>query len=239
MEKQQPANASRIKCVPEQRRRAQSSHVDSITIDGLLTDLGYSSFGARSVARRVLEQARLTNPCKRNIHPRKLSVVRATLASRLRRTCGARQCLDAAVDDFRNLVTVERRDCETCGGRPTAAATQTLIRRLAAHGVKRLVVVGGSPESHTQLRKAFRGAPIRLDLVDGQRKLTRGQAWALADGADIVVIWGGTILSHAVSGKFGGGQRGKNVTVAKRGIEALVQSVVEHLSRAGARDVRD
>lgn len=114
------------------------------------------------------------------------------------------------------------------------SASATLLRlesRLHAAHAKRLVIVGGSPHAHAELKAAFRGSRVALCLIDGTRDQSSKRARALAEGADIVVIWASTPLRHSVSGQFARVQHQHNtIAVLRRSVAALVAAVEGHLA---------
>ncbi len=203
---------------------------DALPIPELLANLGFSSTDAGRAARRVLEENHLTNPGKRNIHPAKIARVRRVLEEKLFRTCGSPSC--ATLAGRREPVRVAGADCEVCGGRRINQALVRLGAEFQVARVRRVLVVGGSPATHTQLRSTLGQSSAAFDLIDGTRPPKTRRARALADGADLIVIWGNTILSHSVSNHFRAREFAeKTVTVSKRGVESLASEVIEHLEK--------
>ncbi len=218
-------------CIHTARKRPALP--DAVPIDQVLSQLGYSTPAARHRARRALEHAGLTNAGKSSIHPRKRPAIRALLRSRFFLACGSQECAADASRLTRDLIRVAPADCETCAGSPNARASSTLRSTFEALGLTRLLVVGGGPGTHEELR-AMAGHQIRVDVIDGSRRADSRRARALADNADVIAIWGSTILPHAVS-KFvtTAAYAPKSVTIARRGLPALVAGVAEHCRRRG------
>src|SRR5262249_57717632 len=78
---------------------------------------------------------------------------------------------------------------------------------------------------------------LELRLVDGTERRTVTQARLDLDWADLVLLWGGSELDHRVSTLYTGAPpalRRKLVHTSKRGIAALLESAVVHLSRHGS-----
>lgn len=204
---------------------------DAMPIDDLLEYLGFSSKPAQREARAVLDESGLTNPRKRYIHPRKREQVSALVESRFVRICGSERCIAAMAADPRRRVPVATRDCGVCRGRRTLGAARRLLWCLSAAAINRLLIVGGSPATHAELRAAFTRSAVTLDVIDGAHPPKAGRALALVEGADIVVVWASTVLPHSVSTLFvRPNQRQKTVTVSRRGIEALADAIEKHLA---------
>lgn len=153
---------------------------DVIGIDALLAELGYAETGAHLEARHAIEAAGLTNPRKRNILRTKREAVESALAERLALVCGDARCLKLAAADTRPHVRVQRPACQFCGGRPTPTAVREMAAALVDNGRPRLLVVGGSPQSHAELRRLLVGTPVDLRLVEGTVAVSekRADAWA-------------------------------------------------------------
>jgi len=125
-----------------------------------------------------------------------------------------------------------------CGGSRNERALAELVEACEAAGIRRLVVVGGSPEVRRELG-ALRDR-IELRLVDGTERRTRPEAQRDLDWADLVVIGGSSELAHKVSNLY---TRDSGptpvVTASRRGVEAIVAAVVEHVRRrAGSVNCR-
>jgi len=107
--------------------------------------------------------------------------------------------------------------------RQAAFAVASACRGL---GVQRLAIVGGTPSYHSRLRELF-GDAIALRLVDGAERRTQKQARGDIDWADLVIIWGGTILDHSTSQHY----KGDSVTtIAHRGLAGMLRTLADELS---------
>ena len=214
--------------------RANSRGGDT-PIDDFLRGHGYNTPEARQRARAALEAAELTNPRKKNIAAYKLNDAERALAAALVRVCG-----DACVRLARSMRT-ERREpvivtgatCEVCGGSNNRRASITCAALLKRKKVKRVLVVGGTPNQHQELRDLFDGDGITLEFVDGtNRSHTQRDAIANMRRSDLVVIWGPTPLRHAVSEHYTNRNSRETVpnvrivTIPKRGIEALCNEII-------------
>lgn len=198
----------------------------------LLDELGYRAPGAQAAAVEVLAGAGLTNPRKTKIAAAKRDRCRAVLAAALVRLC--ERCLPGPDGDERRRVPVaEPTECELCEGSNNKLAVDRAISAFRRRGLRRLVVVGGSPSVHQELRALWPG-DLELRIVDGRdRRQDRALARANVEWADVVIVWGSTVLDHRVStlytGQEGDGRR-KVIAVGRRGVEALAEGVVRHLS---------
>lgn len=102
-------------------------------------------------------------------------------------------------------------------------AALALAETCQGAGVARLVVVGGSPKYHQQLQGLL-GEALSLRLIDGQERRILKQARADVEWADVVLIWGGTLLDHKLSALY----QGKHVrVVSHRGLAGMLQLAAE------------
>jgi hypothetical protein len=122
-------------------------------------------------------------------------------------------------------VRVSAERCEVCGGSDIRVAFDLLLRASRRAGVTRLVVVGGSPAYHTQLRDLSRGTDLKLDLVAGHSKPGKRRA---RNEAERVVIWGATILDHGTSAAYEH-LGDKLIRVPHRGISRMLREVADAL----------
>lgn len=122
-------------------------------------------------------------------------------------------------------VRVSAERCEVCGGSDIRVAFDLLLRASRRAGVTRLVVVGGSPAYHTQLRDLARGTDLKLDLVAGHSKPGKRRA---RNEAERVVIWGATILDHGTSAAYEH-LGDKLIRVPHRGISRMLREVADVL----------
>jgi hypothetical protein len=123
------------------------------------------------------------------------------------------------------VVRVSAERCEVCGGSDIRVAFDLLLRASRRAGVTRLVVVGGSPAYHTQLRHLARGTDLKLDLVAGHSKPGKRRA---RNEAERVVIWGATILDHGTTAAYDH-LGDKLIRVPHRGISRMLREVADAL----------
>lgn len=206
---------------------------DVLAIAGLLAELGFVALASQRRARKHLEAAALTNPSKKNIQRSKRDAVEEVVRTRIARSCGSPACERVLASSGREVIEVDAPFCEVCRGSEGERALLEMADALVAAGRPRLLILGGSPGSRTYIRDTLRGRPIHLELLEGDRPTGEKRARELSAGADVIVIWGGTILDHKVSQPFVdfGEFSGKRITVAQRGAGSLARGVIEHLRR--------
>lgn len=204
----------------------------SLDIAALLSELGFESAEDQRRARQVLTDARLTREGKQRIAAEKRARVEELLDSRFHVTCGAPDC--TAFANGREPVRAETiTKCRVCGGSANRRAIDAAREAFRHAGIKRVVIVGGSPALHDELRRT---APDEweLRLIDGSQRRTLADARADLRWADIVLVWGGTILDHKVSELYTHAKeasRGHIVKCARRSIAALLDEGVRHAAR--------
>ena len=203
-------------------------------IDGWLGERGISSQESRSQARSALEAAGLTSPRKTRISEPKLPRAEQILSERFYRVCAASHCQQVARASGRELLYVEPRlHCEHCGGSNNRRAEVAFLEACERHGVRRVVVVGGSPAVREELDEKL-GSRVELRMVDGTERRTASQAQSDLAWGDLVLVWGATELHHKVSSHYtqpGTPHRHKVVHVVRRGVAALLEEGITHLDR--------
>jgi len=205
-----------------------------VEIEAWLQDIGFGPGPAGKAARAVLEETQLTRAGKARMSITKLERATAELAARFSLHCSSPACAEAARRSGRAVLPAATKAlCPHCGGSDNARAAQDLIAACASAGVRRLLVVGGSPSVREELHAAL-GPTLELRTVDGTERRTQERARGDLDWADLVLLWGATELDHKVSTHYAhppAAQRKKLVHVARRGITALLAAAVEHIRR--------
>ena len=196
-------------------------------ISEFLAALGLSGADADR-ARAVLEADGITNPRKTRLSAGKLEAARASIDARFARFCAA--CAERTNAGGRELVLVPAATCARCGGSRNDRALTEMVEACATAGLRRIVVVGGSPDVRREFA-AVEGGP-ELRLVDGTKRRTGAEAQRDHAWADLVVIAGASELNHKVSNLYkGDAGDAPVVTAARRGVEAIAGAVVEHVRR--------
>lgn len=181
-------------------------------------------------ARGVLEEVHLTRPGKTRMSAEKQPRAVTALRERYAIHCQSSACIAFSKSSGRVLVSVANRQlCAHCGGSENARAAKDL----EASGIRRLVVVGGSPATREELQRLL-GDRIELRLVDGTHHRVAERARADLEWADRVLLWGATELHHKVSKQYAdvSATKSKVVHVPRRGIAQLLEGVLESVRRA-------
>lgn len=203
---------------------------DHIAIDDFLAELGLGDATAVRQARAVLEAAGVTRAGKSFLHRSKMERARRALDGALVRTCSG--CCRVAEDSGLPGVLVGHLHCTICRGSRVRSSAAALRLELAQQGIRRILVVGGTPEGQTHLQAELAVVGIKLQVVDGTRTPGNDRARRMRAAADVVVIWGGTPLDHTVSGHFiDPSDRSRTVIVPRGGPQSVLRALAEHLRR--------
>lgn len=207
-----------------------------VDIEGWLSAEGFDLPDGRGRARQALETAGLTRSGKERMSATKEERARAVLEGSFFLHCATPACAEAAARSGRVPVrTADRARCSSCGGSDNRRAEEALVAACQRAGVRRLVVVGGSPSVREELRDAL-ATRLELRLVDGTERRTLSQARLDLEWAELVLLWGGSELDHRVSSLYTGAPaplRRKLVHTSRRGITALLEAACLRLSRHG------
>jgi hypothetical protein len=203
-------------------------------IDEWLAERGITPPDSRTRARSALAQAQIINPKKARMSEQKLARAEALLAERFYRVCSAPACTQVANASGRELLLVEPRTyCESCGGSNNRRAVADFLEACQRKGVRRVVIVGGSPAVREELEDQL-GERVDLRMVDGTERHTADKARHNLEWADLVLVWGATELHHKVSAHYTGGPPAlthKVIHVTRRGVAALLAEAITHLKR--------
>jgi hypothetical protein len=150
--------------------------------------------------------------------------------------CGHAACRDLLKDQYdkKDLIPTDQPAvCRICAGSSTRRGLEEMAKVCREADVRRILIVGGSPASHKEL-KNHRPGGLEFKLIEGDVSRPRQRAQADMNWCDVAVIWAGTILGHDVSGLYGRGRHGARspmVVVNRRSVEALCEAVIEHIRR--------
>jgi hypothetical protein len=193
---------------------------------------GFGLESERQRARAALEAAGLTRAGKQRLSSEKFERARDVLHSGFARHCSSPGCRDAAAKSGRPPSAVsDRRHCETCGGSDNGRAEKAFLDACVRKGVRKLVIVGGSPAVRQELTSKLDG-PLELRLVDGTERRTADRAKSDVDWADLILVWGASELHHKVSRLYTQvppAQKRKVLHIVKRGVAALLDEAMRHL----------
>ncbi len=221
-----------------------------ISISSLLTQLGIVGAEEVAAARSALEAEGLTNPRKTNIALTKRDAVERVIDARFLRLCVhcAQNVAEASDPNAKAtaeptaagldlpVMRVAQSNCTRCGGSNNQRAIDEMLAACADAGVRRIVLVGGSPSLRQEFQQ-FVSEALELRLVDGTRRASRASADADIVWADIVIVLGTSQLAHKVSQLYTDdpAARKKAITVRRRGIEAIATAITGSDRVRGAR----
>jgi len=201
-------------------------------IHEFLIQEGFGHPVSLSAATTALQEAGLSHPGRQRIAGGKLEKARLELRARLIVTCASRSCVEAAgAFEGRRLVPAQPGSaCHVCGGSSNAYAVERMLRAAMGAGLRRLVVVGGSPSTRRELQSLVSGR-LSLRLIDGTARRSAGQARDDLAWGDLVIVWGNTQLAHRVSLLYTrrSGVHTPVITVARRGVAGLAEGLIRHV----------
>lgn len=200
--------------------------------DEVLKALGFSGASARRDLAPLLPEEVGALLGQTHLDAAQVQAIEAAIAAHVARCCGDRECSAALQGRGRVvLIIADQSQCDHCHGSNTQRSIQGLIQAFSDRGITRLLVVGGSPNSHDELRALIPSA-IKLKLIAGTSRVNRKEARDHLMWSQVAAIWAPTQLDHKVSNLYKGGRTGdghKPVHVAHRSIEFLAQALVDHL----------
>jgi hypothetical protein len=172
-----------------------------------------------------------------------LGVQRPDLFAKAHAVCSAVACRTVAELNDWIVVPGPAGRCGVCRGSDNRRWFRLMALRLKRAGRERVLVVGGAPDCHADLRRLQRDAPsLKVRVVDGEKRLEASRARALVLGSDVVAFWSGSVLPHAVSDPIKTAARGvprliRAVTPSGgRGVASLCQAVLKALEQQTSAD---
>lgn len=203
-------------------------------IEEWLREEGISDAEGLALAREVLVRAGLTTGRKVRMAVGKRERARAALWAGFAGWCGAVECRAAAVAAGRLAVRTSRERCEGCRGSNSLQAARAAAEACRAAGLGEVLVLGGSPQARQEAERLAReaGGP-RLLFVEGDGRVTEGDARTDKARVQLVLAWAGTPLPHKVSDLYRRRERGDPpfVTVPTTGVAALFREIEAHARR--------
>lgn len=202
-------------------------------IDEWLESEGIVDRRSRVEAMVVLAEAGLTRAGKQRMADSKLPRAREVLWAKVTPVCADAACIAAVGTPAMPIVTTTRDRCCVCGGSNTRRAVKAMLEACAARGLQRILLLGGSKAAHVELRAALAGSPVEVRIIDGLNASPSTKT-ALPDleWAQLLVVWASTQLPHRVSQSYTENRPRDlpQITVARRGVEALCQEVAKFAS---------
>lgn len=197
----------------------------------MLREFGIPDGAAQQLARQSLaDWGVITRPNRQKIAAYKRDDALTALTVSFRWHCSNGDCSTAARDappDTPPLL-VEQPHCEICGGSKDTSALGRMAAALAAAGLSRVLVVGGTENKCREIQGKSPGG-VQWRFVDGKaarpdRLLRSDREWA-----EVIVLWASTVLDHRVSAHFPARGDDRVITVPRRGIAALADAVTQHV----------
>ena len=203
-----------------------------VPLTDLLSDHGFEGKDA-DMALSLLQRLGFTRPGKKRIAVSKTSDVSEALKAEFIRVCRKDACIRGAAGDPRRLVRTNARYCDICGGQDNRRAVDEMLCAMRRGGLKKLLVVGGSPNARQELKRLC-DASCELRFITDEANPTRNRIIPQMDWADMVLVWASTQISHKATVLLRGP---KVITVPKTGITALAHAVRDSLraKKAGCR----
>ena len=202
--------------------------MQDVAIAEYFASLGYEGEAAKA-AMAVLAESGLTRLGKSRIAVNKLRLASEALAKRFVRACTGQACqaegARCAEATGKTLVTVAREHCEVCGGSENARAVTELARTMSAAGIRRLLVVGGTPNTQSELLRLMPDG-FEVRFVSEGTKRTAKEAAQDNGWADFIVIWASTPIGHKITELY---KQYRPLTVSRRSVSALAADVVQSI----------
>lgn len=107
------------------------------------------------------------------------------------------------------------------------SAARRLVSACRERGITRINVVGGSPKYQQELKSLLPG--IELRGIDGTSFMDQSRARQQVAGADLTIVWGGSILTHRVSSCYTDLKDPSVIVVHHRGMEGLLRDAAEFI----------
>ena len=137
----------------------------------------------------------------------------------------------------RVVVRVAEQRCEVGGASDVDAAWLKFAAACSDNGVATVTIVGGSVPYRKALRQLAEphGDDLRLNLVSGTKRRAKRKSESDLRGSDMVLVWGGTELDHAVSGAYTDARSDKVVAIAHRGLSGMIVRATREVQAYGDR----
>lgn len=127
------------------------------------------------------------------------------------------------------VVDVPRPRCDVCAGSDVNRAARGFFDACVRQGIQRVRLVGGSPAYRKRLSELVQeDGRVDLKLVVGTGRRTSTDARADQKHADLVILWGATILDHSVSELYDR-HRGRVLSIPHRGIARMLELAAAQL----------
>lgn len=208
--------------------------MQDVSLAELLSKHGFEGKNA-DMALDFLQERRLTRPGKKRIAISKTDNVLEVLREAFIQVCGKDACTRRSAGDLRKQVRTDARYCDICGGQDNRRAVDEMLSAMRCRGVKKLLVMGGSPNTRSELERLC-NTSCELRFITDEDSSADKKIIPQRDWADIVVIWKSTQISHKMTTALR--RSPKAITVTRRGITALADAVCEWAEKGGMQTLK-
>lgn len=206
--------------------------MQDVSLAELLSERGFEGKNV-DMALDLLQEQRLTRPGKKRIAASKTDNVVTALNETFIRVCRKGACTRRAASDPRKQVRMEdSRYCDICKGQDNRRAVDEMLSAMRCRGVKKLLVVGGSPSTRNEIERLC-NTSCELRFITDEDSSADKKIIPQRDWADIVVVWKSTQISHKMTTALR--RSPKVITVTRRGITALADAVCEWAEKGRCR----
>lgn len=221
---------------PEVVKKQKKEKGERIAVVSILETYGVGNKSLVKRIRKLLPEhiSRLFN--HESVTPENAETLKSALENKVHLCCGHTTCLDLLKKEYgkqKIIGTKEPQVCSLCRGSATRRGLTQMAFHCGEKGIKRILIVGGAPASHSELKNDS-PAGLEFRLIEGDVSRDKQRAAADLQWCDVVVVWASTILGHEVSNLYMKNSKSHNrqvVLVNRRSIEALCIAVTQHVQR--------
>ncbi|MCB9537738.1 MAG: hypothetical protein H6704_15915 [Myxococcales bacterium] len=211
---------------------------DGANLAGLLEAHGLRDLDDQVRALRALLDARESaGAFVRALRNVDAGAIDRLVGDRLTRVCAHPICKQVAALGGRLAVRVDdEARCGVCRGSADRRWFARMVQECSRGGVRRLLVIGGSPATHQLLRELSQGQPVDLRLVAADEPTSVARAQGRVEGCDVLVVWSAWVVDPDVTAPYtqaADAQTRPVVSVLGRadGVGALARAVTHRLAR--------
>lgn len=151
-----------------------------------------------------------------------------TPARDVERAGGGEGGREAAPLSPRSLFSAPQEEESTPGQRDDSV--KEFLKTCQEYQIHRINIVGGSPRYQLELKNLFE-PQLEVRAVDGTAALDTRRARQHVDGADLTLVWAGSILLHRVGNRYTDLKDPRVLLVSHRGIEGMLRQAIEGIRR--------
>ncbi len=211
---------------------------DGANLAGLLEAHGLRDLDDQVRALRALLDARESaGAFVRALRNVDAGAIDRLIGDRLTRVCAHPICNQVAALAGRLAVRVDDEPrCAVCRGSVDRRWFARMVQECGRGGVRRLLVIGGTPATHQLLRDLSQGQPVDLRLVAADEPVSAPRAQSRVEGCDVLVVWSAWVVDPEVTAPYveaADAQTRPVVSVLGRvdAVNALARAVTHRLAR--------